>query len=1079
MKRKIFSLICLALAIALAVSLVACNPDDNAKKFSVTADYDAEQGSVIICDAGENAKAEFKAGEKAYVKVTPKRGYSIDTFTVNDEAAQLENGEYSFDVEKNTVIKVTFKEIPEEFDVYAEFNAAQGSVVISDTDGIVKSHFTAGERAKITITASSGYYIYSIDLNEEVSKRYDKAYTFSVNEDTKIIVTFKEIVQAPADTLNSVKTKLKVDGSYVYQMEGGESEINNITTIFGTNAVNIYETTPDGDVNYDDVYVNVGGKIAMPYHTLKNEIEYNTSDEDFAEYDNPFKALTISDFVVTDDNNVFALVDADKRKTAATAITGYYESIASFKITVDDGKVTGIDIVTERIKRGSGASEYYYTAVYSLGVSDWGTAEVDPEKTSVYVKEDAHDVLSAALAAAYRAKNYTIKINEKALSAQDEDLEYFDYVTEQAIYYDCDVVNAEGKYIWKQGYVEIGEDSNKTVYPFDYDPETGVVTLLDPNKNFPTLRSMRASFNSTGDFAPEIFSCVENADGSITYALYPSVNTYDNVREILLSFADGLDMISLYLYYTYEVTITVKDGALYQVELLYAVSDALIYRTMTYSEFDNTEMPITFDNCVRESVLDDYAGTYTDGTVTAVIDRENGIVINGKYFEITDYDVWYGIFTGNWDGGVWGLARVNATQLVLLSDEDDVSYVLTSTAIAPVTIPSDFTGVWTREGNANTLAIAYNYVELNGVMLKVLSCDEKDGLYAMGGEYTYNFLARNLEDGTPVIWVTPFYEGFSTTSYVLHKDANAVIMPESLVGIWKTDGNEESSSGYHKAVVGLTTVSLEVRGQKPKATIVRVEKDGVWRIVLNVSGFVVGNDPEDEDNIVNDLEFVIMEHGFSADKVVLFCVDYIWGSDYSVTLVRTEDSGFQPTVPERYFGTYSGSDGNGVEYLIVISADGITVTMGGTAYTATVVEVEDDDYELITLSINGTLYYIMPNADDETAIDFIDNDDTIEVTLELVGGNVSIPNKYCGTFTGSKDGVAYAVTVTASGVTVSVDGVEKQITSIKFDATEGYITVKFDGVVYNISDMSYSDPITQIMFGLSDYSFYVVLNREA
>ncbi|MDE7373394.1 MAG: hypothetical protein K2N18_04955, partial [Clostridia bacterium] len=215
------------------------------------------------------------------------------------------------------------------------------------------------------------------------------------------------------------------------------------------------------------------------------------------------------------------------------------------------------------------------------------------------------------------------------------------------------------------------------------------------------------------------------------------------------------------------------------------------------------------------------------------------------------------------------------------------------------------------------------------------------------------------------------------------------------------------------------------------------------------------------------------------DRVFLFCTDYIWRTEYSVTLDKSMNSDVQPAVPERYFGTYSGSDDNGVEYLIVIGADGITVTMDGTAYTATIVEVEDDDYELITLSINGTLYYIMPNIDDETAIDFMDNDATIEVTLELVGGNVNLPNKFCGTFTGSKDGVAYVVTVTTSGVTVSVDGVEKQITSIKFDASEGYITVKFDGTVYNISDTSYSDPITQIMFGLSDYSFYVFLNREA
>ncbi|MDE7372495.1 MAG: hypothetical protein K2N18_00365, partial [Clostridia bacterium] len=144
MKRKVFSVVCLAIMLVLTVCLAACNPR-NHKTYRVTAEYDSAQGTVVISNSDGIERANFRSGEKAVIKVTPSRGYSVDTFTVNAEEAQLENGEYTLNVRKDTVVKVTFEK--------------------------------------------------------------------------------KNLIPLSVAALNSVKTTLKIEGVYVYQIEGGSTDI--------------------------------------------------------------------------------------------------------------------------------------------------------------------------------------------------------------------------------------------------------------------------------------------------------------------------------------------------------------------------------------------------------------------------------------------------------------------------------------------------------------------------------------------------------------------------------------------------------------------------------------------------------------------------------------------------------------------------------------------------------------------------------------------------------------------------------------------------------------------------------------
>ncbi len=983
MKKKILTAIALIAALVLSLFMAACGDDGiGGVTLKVTAKYDAEQGSVVVTDSDGEQKTEFGAGAKVVVTVTAKDGYAIDGFTVNGVDVELTNGVYGFVITANTVVEATFKD--------AE------------------------------------------DDNGDDGKTPEELF---------------------AEAFNSVKTTFMAVGSYTYKEADQDPVVNSITTVFGTGAVSIVETDDKGEVLNDDIYVDKDGYLAQPYHTVNNEIAYNypAVRERFEDYDNPFKKLTTADFTKTETKNVFALTAEGKADAAATAITGWNEGIASFTVTIGGGKVTRINITTKLINVASTS----YTSVYTFTLSEWGTAEVDEEATSPYKTTSEHTALKTALQAASQAKNYTVGVYEVELVA-DEDgsiyvtdpLNYNIFVTEKAIYIDC-----EG---WEEGFVEIGEGTAATVYPFTYDPETESGVLYDASI-FPTIASMRASFNG---FAPEIFV----TDDKGTYVLRDDCDTMEIIHDVLINFAEGIDQIRLYAGYTFSVEFVLKDGALYQVELYYYV-DGIFRRTLTYGDWDDTTMPISFDNFETKSVLDDYAGTYTDGTVTAVI-NSNGIVINDEPYDITEYSIQYDMFTGEWNDGVWYIAKQGAKQLILLNTDDDITYVLTSTAIDPVEIPEEFDGVW--KVNGNTAAIAYDIVEFNGKPLTVLSYEEKDGsLYATDGDKTYRLLLQEKQDGSTILLVIVYVDGLSTAYYDMTAVEDAVIMPQVLLGTY-----EKYDSYYqedYKIVITLTDVEITIGTQVQDLTISSVSQEEYhgstyWEITLEIG----------EDTYYID--------EYATDVIQFF--EPI--SRFSVNLNKTEGYGPAPApsteVPESFYGEYEAEEG-GVTYYVSISADGITVKIGnGQEKTATVLAY-DDAYSVITLDVDGEEYYIATNYQDETAIDFSNSDYSIYVTLTPVGGDtptpsVTIPEKFRATYEGAKNGVAYVVVITENGVAVSIDGVAKTVTVEEYNDTEGYVAITLDGAEYSVMDASYDSPVSQIRLMSADYSVMVTLNRS-
>lgn len=934
MKKRVFAIALFTAIFALSVFAVGCG----VKRFTVSVQFDSEYGSVTVTDSLGHTAESFKEGEKAVVTVKANDDYRVASFTVNGSAAELNDGVYEFNVNSATAVSVTFEKIPY-FTVTSQFDSAHGAVAVTDSLGNTPESFKDGEKVVVTVKANDGYVVDSFTVNGSVAQLNNEVYEFNVSSDMTVNVSFETFLSR---ALKNAKTTFTANGTSKYTIEGREPELTYLKTVFGNDVINLVVTSAAGEIEVDEVYVNKNGILAAPYHTVDNEIGYYMTTDSYSEYDNPFKLLTPDDFTENPDN-VYALTDEAKMRVAATAITGYNEGIESFTVTVSDCKINNVDITTKRIKRGSGENEFYYVSEYTFTLGEFGTAQVDGDKYLPFETKPEHTVLKNALIAAANAKNYTIDVHEEEPGY--ETFDYHTFVTENAIYMDLPK--------WEDGYVQSGN----VVRHFSYDSEKEVA-ILDDAVKFPTIRSMRAGFT---DFAPEIFERDEYG----VYTLRDDCYTYQNVRDVLVNFAEGVDWIKLYGNYTYDVKLFVKNDMLYQVELVYVVPNMNVTtRTLTYRDFDNTEIPISFENCEFKSILDDYVGTYTDGSVTAVIDSK-GITVNGAVFEVTDYSAVYGLFGGNWNGGVWNIEKFGKNQLLFYNLDDSITYTLTNTEIEPVAIPEEYNGVWRIENN--TLAIAYNKAEYNGQMLTVLSYDEENKvLYAMRGDTSYR-LFSGTKSGAPVIALVSYVDGMSQDYFDMAKEENAVIVPEVLIGTFEKEYVVQNYK--YRAVIGLTAVTLELAGKKPTVSLVSASDGRYGEITLDVDG----------------VEYTITEHMYTSEKITLYSSE----DGCNEVLDRTEDVEPVPpvigsvTVPESYYGDYMGSK-DGIYYFISISADGIIVTMNNGEEKNAAVTEYDDYWDEITLDIDGEEYYIVTNYEDETAIDFSNSDYSIYVTLNRI-----------------------------------------------------------------------------------------------
>ena len=174
-----------------AVLTAACdgkkNKQPEAAVYTVTVEYDETKGIVTF------SKTSAEEGELVTVFVEAKEGFEIDEVTVNSAEVTLTEGEYTFAITQDTVVKATFEEelkIPEEISVtvvLSNYAKARGTVTVT---GASDDIYHAGEEITVTVTPNTGYDVGSVTVNGDSVKLTDGAYTFVPEEDITVKATF-------------------------------------------------------------------------------------------------------------------------------------------------------------------------------------------------------------------------------------------------------------------------------------------------------------------------------------------------------------------------------------------------------------------------------------------------------------------------------------------------------------------------------------------------------------------------------------------------------------------------------------------------------------------------------------------------------------------------------------------------------------------------------------------------------------------------------------------------------------------------------------------------------------------------
>ena len=665
MKKKILAIVSLLL---MAIIMTSCN---NKKTYKLSLNYNSEMTEVTV--NGKASEGTYEEGTTLLIKIEPKEGYLFESFLVDGEVVEIsESLEHTLKLEKDTTIIVNMQ-------------AHQGYTLT--VNGNIKFDYEAtkaneygkydkGTNVTLSITAPKNYVVEKVTVNEKEVQMIGTACNFVIEEDTVVNVNFvSTITNISSAALESIQGKVKISGTYQIEYPDYDLIFNNyIETIFDENKVHQYEySNDDQKETYNVTFFNNNGYAALYSIDLNNQVVVNTSKDVFADFDNPFKDLEVSDFVLNEEDGYYYL-NKNLDETAAT-ITGWNETIAELKVKVLNDKIVEVCIATTLLT--TSANEYYMST-YQLEVSEHGAATVTEVTPYEHVAE--HDTLKEALAKI--GYNYTVN----HLDHEDgyEDIEYTSYVLDKVTY--CGYENVSGDKTVTYGYLE----KEGYVYNFSYDGTT--VTIGDA-LDISDFRDIQSDFSS---FAPELFEYV--GDGRYV------ARTSDLAAAIAYLIGYDYDVKRLGDYAT-SLELVLKGSTLYQVKFDYYVYGVYGNVVLTYSNFDTTICPIPLDNIEQVTVFDTYAGTYTseDDTHTVII-GDSKIIIDGTEMVVEGFDSSKTSFYGTYNGETIAVTRYFGSSEFCVEVGDNFYVVSNETLYKETAVPTEYYG--TFKSDEHTIVIS-------------------------------------------------------------------------------------------------------------------------------------------------------------------------------------------------------------------------------------------------------------------------------------------------------------------------------------------------------------------------------------
>lgn len=582
MKKRIA--IILFAAIAAAMLLVGC-ATANETYYKVNLAYNSEEGTITLSEP--RAGLGYTYGEAVTATIQPNEGYYVAGAQIGGQIVKISalGGSYSFTLTGDTEVAVAFTDVkPIVFTVEALFDETLGTAVFSAPRDPIG--YFGGEKVQLTVTPNDGYAVQSVKIGGTLLEAADGVYTFTVGGDTVVEIEFTESASAVGrlteDALQALKGNVTFSGYIYYDYEGEAPEHTSSETIisYADGFIYVYEKFDNGMVYHNYVQTDHNGELAAVYHNNYNEVVYMDLGEVFDEVYNPFRSLQPSDFEPVEDN-VYRLRDGLVQHTAYV-FTKYIENYTDLLLYLENGEISRVVVISARNTDTTvGDNDEHITSVYGtryeFDVTDVGVGCVPESSAAPYEKTAEHEALETALSAAASAESYTV--NYSIETNFGVSAEYTVYVTPTAIY-----SAVEG---FEDGYMLIDGKIRK----FIYDAEKGETTV-GAQQDATTIKQLTASFSG---FLPELFGYkdgVYKPRGGVTiigmslgiemFAARAFEVTPDD------SFADTTDM-----------SIILNNGSLYQVELISAIGGANSSYTLTFYNYNKTQIPVNLGNIVN------------------------------------------------------------------------------------------------------------------------------------------------------------------------------------------------------------------------------------------------------------------------------------------------------------------------------------------------------------------------------------------------------------------------------------------------------------------------------------------------
>lgn len=994
---KLLALIlCVVCLLISCVALCACNDD----KETITPTYfqitiNAQEGGSCQLSAPADSKG-YTNGESVTVTVVEDEGYSFTTMTVDGQAVETVDKTYTFTISKDTEIAVAF-----EYCANIDNDNAKGIVTLSTPKN--GHSFVRGERATLTVQANAHFTVMDVFVDGNEIVKSNGAYSFIVGENKPVIEVTYIGDAIPQSVFQTLCGSVKFSGEYLYEITSGDNVHNTIETIFNAKAVRQIEKEYDtGKIIYDS-YIKKSTTnpraIAFVSRTIDNKVtEITNENYYFSDYSNQFDLLSADDLEYVSEG-IYSLYDANKAKRAASAITGWNESIAKFYIYVENGKAVKAEIVTQTIAVPD--TDDTYVSTYTFDITEHGTATIPP--VLPYERNEHHDALEQALSSAQLATQYTVNhFGHEVGYVPPEDGEtrpgygdndYYVYITEDMVY---DSFPTE-----EHGFKVI----NGYVYPFTYERDVEKVVITDPI-NIESIQELQASFEG---FSVELFEYV----GEGKYVLQEN----SLAGAIVWLFGEGYE--KQYYSYATDLTITIKNGVLYTIEFTYKTYGITEEVRLTYDFESPIDVNLDFNNATKESILDPFKGTYADGEGNYVVVDSYGFTINGIEAKIYSYNKDEATFTLLWKDDMMLFARKLSTkQIIIASDDSSMTIIATMLGDQIVNIPAEMKGVWYISTDDEQGHVEYKFeiqsyvVKLDGKIINVLSYTDAEGLVCEDENGTYSMFVKQFDDGIGLVLLHVFPDGsYLNCVLELTNEKTGIEIPLEFVGTYMT-------VGLNREKVVITTSTITVKGVE----FIPTSYDKETKTFTGVLG--------------DDTNFTI-NFGYNEDWIIA------GGESFE----RTE------VILPTYIGTWQSSvnpdDPNDVQYIVVIDETSICIN-------GTYVEFVKDEYGY-TFELPGSVYtthiiYSSSSTSGKVTLWMYDNNILLKSLTKVgEGGDTKWPATYVGEWSGTdKTGTVYTITITEDSVSIKVgDSAVVVCENAQFDLDA--ILFTFDGKEYVFS----------------------------